>query len=258
MKLLSALSLAIAAALLSQSHAAVVHDVASNYGGSFLNGDNGGTGFLPWSISQNNGGSLFAGSFIGDSTSGAGDINTTANSSFGLFANPTAAFVDASRAFATSLATGETFSFDLAVNLDNGTKGFNLFAGSQGEVMNFNILGGASVSSSNTTLNPGSGAGYDYGGNDAVIEVAISVLSATQFGYQISRTSSQGIQGSLFSGTVSGLTDSLSGFAFYVAGTDSGAAQNNLYFNNLQVVPEPSVSLLAALGGIAWAFRRRA
>jgi hypothetical protein len=152
---------------------------------------------------------------------------------------------------------GQTFSFKLALNQDNGNKGFNLFAGSQGDVFNFNVGSGASVSSANATLNPGSGVGYNYGGNDAVIDVAISMLSPTSIGYQISRTSSSGLQGNLFTGTVTGLTNSIGGFSFYVSGTDNGAAQNILYINNLQVVPEPSASLLVALGGIACAFRRR-
>lgn len=56
---------------------------------------------------------------------------------------------------------------------------------------------------------------------------------------------------------MTGRTDSLSGFSFYVSGNASGVKQNNLYFNNLQIVPEPSASLLIALGGIACALRRR-
>jgi hypothetical protein len=177
--------------------------------------------------------------------------------SFGLFANPVAASVTASRAFTTALVAGQTFSFELALNFDNGNKGFDLFAGSQGQVFNFHVGTGGSVSSSSATLNPGSGLRYDYGGNDAVIDVAISVLSPTSFSYQIPRTYSLGNQGNLFTGTVSGLTDSFSGFAFYNSGTDRGASENNLYFNNLHVVPEPSASLLIALGGIACTLRRR-
>lgn len=246
-----------AVAFSSQSHSAVIQDVASNYGGSFNNGSNGGTGFLSWSIANNdNAATIFAGSFIGSSTSGAGNIDTS-GVSFGLYANPGAAFVTADRAFSTALVTGQSFSFDLAVNFDNGNKGLSLFAGAQGEVFNFNLGSGASVSSANALLIPGSGAGYDNGGNDAVLNVNFEILSATSMSYQISRTSSMGFQGTLFSGTVAGLTEPLSGFRFYVSGTDDGSAQNNLYFNNLQVVPEPSASLLIALGAAACALHRR-
>ncbi len=242
--------------LLMQTHAAVVQDIASNYT-SFVNASNGGFGFQPWAISSNgNGGPIFAGSVLGDSTIGAGNINTS-GVSFSLFAHPTAASVDASRAFTTALLPGQVFSFKLALNSDNGNKGFNLFAGSQGELFNFNIGSGGSVSSANAVLNPGSGAGYNYGGNDAVINVAISVLSPSSLSYQISRTSSLGNQGNLFTGTITGLTDAVSSFSYYVSGTDNGAAQNTLYINNLQVVPEPAAGLLVAMGGISCVFRRR-
>ncbi|MFZ4683187.1 MAG: hypothetical protein ACOYMS_11835, partial [Terrimicrobiaceae bacterium] len=230
----------LALALIASAQAQLASDNAGNYGGAWSNGNNPGSGFLPWSITNNNNGAtIFAGSFVGSSTAGAGNINTS-GVSLGLYANPTAAFVNASRAFGVSLSSGSIFTFQLALNFDNGNKGFDLFAGSQGQIFNFNVGTGASVSSSSATLNPGAGAGYNYGGNDAVIGVTLSVLSATQVSYDISRTSSQGFQGTLFSGTVSGLTENISGFAFYVAGTGAGIDQNNLYINNLSVVPEPS------------------
>jgi hypothetical protein len=237
----------------SMAHAQVAADNAANYGGSWTNGSNQGSGFLAWALSNNNGGPVFAGNFIGNSTDGAGNINTGGNA-FGLYANPGAAFSNADRGLAQSLALGSSLSFQLALNFDNGNKGFSLFAGSQGEVLNFNVGSGASVSSANATLNPGSGLGYNYGGGDAVLDFTLTVLSATQFSYDISRTSSLGSQGTLFSGSVSGLTENISGFRFYVAGTDNGDAQNNLYFNNLSVIPEPStwaLLLVAALLGVA-------
>lgn len=241
----------------SPLHAAAIIDIAANYGGVWGNGQNAGTGFLPWSIIGNNGGGLFSGSFIGSSTDGAGNINT-GGVAFGLFANPAGAFVNADRAFVTTLSPGETFSFDLAVNFDNGAKGFNLYAGSQGQVFNFNLGSGASVSAGGgASLTAGPGAGYNYGGNDAVINVEIQIMSTSQFAYLIGRTSSQGNQGTLFSGTVQGLVDDISGFRFYVSGTDDGAAQNNLYINNLSVVPEPSAGVIAAAGLIPLLRRRR-
>jgi hypothetical protein len=218
------------------SFAQIAADNASNYGGSWTNGSNGGSGFLAWSIySNNNGFSIFAGNFLGNSIDGAGDINTS-GVSFGLYANPGGAFVNADRAFSTSLTTGKVFTFKLALNFDNGYKGFNLYAGPQGEVFNFNVGGGGSVSSANgATLNPGVGAGYNYGGSNAVIMVTLEVLSPTSFSYNISRTSSEGFQGTLFGGTVTGLTNDLTGFRFYVSGTDNSASQNNLYINSLNV-----------------------
>ena len=249
------LSLAIALAGGICAHAQIASDVASNYGGTWTNNSTGGTGFLPWSITNNNGGAVFAGTFTGNSTAGAGNINTS-DVSFGLYAHPAAASVTASRAFSLALTTGDVFTFQLALNYDNGNKGFNFFAGSQGEVFNFNVGTGGSVSSANAVLNPGSGFGYNYGGN-ATINVNLSVTSSTQFAYTISRTSETGFQGTLFSGNVTGLTEALSGFAFYNSGTDNGAAQNNLYVNNLSVIPEPSTYALIALGSLLTLAARR-
>lgn len=245
---------AIAFALPAQAQ--IVSDNAGNYNGTWTNGSNGGTGFLAWTINNNDGGGNFAGTFIGDSTAGAGNINT-GGQSFGLYANPGLAFVNADRAFATSLAVGNIFSFQLALNFDNGNKGFNLYAGTQGQVFNFNVGSGASVGASGgATLNPGSGAGYNYGGNDSVLDVTIT-MSSSSFAYQIARTSSGGFQGTLFSGTVTGLTDNVTGFRFYVSGTDSGAAQNNLYVNSLEVIPEPTAFALLSAGLGAWILRRK-
>ncbi|MCH8528783.1 MAG: PEP-CTERM sorting domain-containing protein [Kiritimatiellae bacterium] len=236
----------------------IAFDSAGNYE-AWGDGMNNGDGFLAWAISSGGGDSGFAGVFLGDSTDGAGDINSDGQS-FGLFANQDpGAFVNADRGFETALTVGDVFSFDLALNFDNGNKGFNLFAGTQGEVFNFNVGSGGGVSSNNATLNHGVEAGYDYGGNDAVLNFSFGVLSAEVVSYSISRSSAQGNQGVLFSGTVSNLFDAVSGFRFYNSATDNGDAQNNLYFNNLQVVPEPGTALLlvGGLGMLAWLRHRR-
>ncbi len=232
-----------------RSHALVASDVASNYGGSWTDGSNGGTGFLPWTlINNNNPPDTLAGASLEDSTAGAGDINT-GGVSFALFASPGGAFSAASRNFAEGMAVGETFSLDMAVNQDNGFKGFTLQAGSQGEVFSFSIGSGASVGAGSATLNPGSGTGYNYGGTDAVLHLTFTTISASEFSYEVSRSSSEGFQGTLFSGTVSGVSFSLSGFVIFVADSSGGAPENTFYVNNFNVVPEPSTYALVLLGG---------
>src|SRR5438046_6562859 len=75
-------------------------DPAYNLG--WTEGSDGGTPatFNPWSLTENNnnGTTVFAGYFIGDSTAGSGDINTSGKS-FGIFANPAGAFEKASCVF---------------------------------------------------------------------------------------------------------------------------------------------------------------
>lgn len=55
-------------------------------------------------------------------------------------------------------------------------------------------------------------------------------------------------------------TTGATGFTLYNSNTTSNASANNLYANNLQVVPEPSSLALIGLGGLAMMrlIRRRA
>lgn len=234
-------------------------DDASNYGG-WSDGSNQGSGFLDWSLNSSGGTSGFGGHFIGNSTDGAGNINTGTNQSFGMYANlDSGAFSTAIRSFGSALSVNDEFSFKMGVNFDNGNKGFNLRVAGD-SIFNFNVGGGGSVSSANATLNAGSGAGYDYGGNDAMLDAVIRVIGADTIEYEISRISSQGNQGVLFSGTVSDIAGSIDNFEFYVSGTDNGDDQNNLYVNSFSVseVPEPSAfALLAGVTALALLVRRR-
>ena len=238
-------------------------DNASNYGGTWASGDTGGTGFLAWSISNNDGGGNFAGSFIGSSTPAAGDINT-GGVSFGLYANPGVAFINADRGFASAMSVGDVFSFNLGVNFDNGSKGFNLYSGGTGgaQIINFNVGSGAQINAgSGLTVNAGTGLGYNYGGPSA-LGLTLTYTDATTLTYSVSRTSTQGNQGVLFSGTVTGSFSAPDAFRLYVSGTDGGGApENNLYANSLSVVPEPSTYALLALSAAAaggYMARRRA
>ena len=217
----------------------------SAYSGGWLNGTNGGTSgtFNPWDLTNNNnGGSNFAGYFLGDSTAGSGNINT-GGVSFGIYANPSTAFADAIRSFGSTLSVGQTFSLDLAVNFRNGNKGFSLFDGAT-QIFNLN------VGADDYTIN-GLSIGAPYS------STAIFSLSFTQ------TTLTAGTYSVFYNGNSTfynlGYTGLASGFKLYNSGTDGGANENNLYFNNLSIVPEPSsLALLAgpALLG-AWFFVRR-
>lgn len=238
-----------------EGYALEASDDASAYGSSWSNGSNFGSGFGAWDLSNSNndGSTIFAGAFIGDSTAGAGDINTGTNQSFGLYANPGAAYIDATRSFASNLAANDRFSAQLALNYANGNKGVLLRSGTT-DVIGFNV--GNNTAAMNTVFTDNAtAANYDYGGDDAVIDVVIQVINSTSLSYQISRTSGSGTQGILYSGTVTGITAAIDNVKFYVSGTDNGDPQNNLYFNSLNVtnVPEPAQSVLA-LAAVALIF----
>jgi hypothetical protein len=235
-------------------------DDAAAYGSTWSDGSNFGSGFNAWDLSSNNhdGSTNYAGAFIGDSTAGAGNINTGTNQSFGLYANPGTAYIDATRSFASSFSANDRFTLKLGVNFTDGNKGFVLRSGTD-EVVGFNV--GATTEIITDFTDTATVANYDYGGNDAVIDVVIQVINAGSLSYQISRTSSQGIQGMLFSGTVSNITSAINNLKFYNSGT-TGGDQNNLYFNSLNVtnVPEPAYSVLALASAallLVWIVRRR-
>ena len=54
------------------------------------------------------------------------------------------------------------------------------------------------------------------------------------------------------------LSAPINNFKFYVSGTDDDSANNSLYFNNLEVIPEPSIYglILGVLALAARAHRR--
>jgi hypothetical protein len=252
--------------LVSSAFALTASDDASNYGGGWSTGDNSGSGFGTWDLTDNNnnGTDVFAGYLIGNSTEGAGDLNTGTNQSFYIYANPVAAFASAQRDFNTALVLNDQFTFNFGVQNDNGNKGFTIRNDGDQEVFGFNVGSGASVNGVFTN-NPVA-ATYDFGGGDALLQAVITIIDdsvgSSQLSYSISRISSAGTQGVLFSGTIIGITGLIDNFTFYNSGTDAGEnAANNLYFNSLSVasVPEPGAYALiaGALALLCVATRRR-
>ncbi|MBA3961731.1 MAG: hypothetical protein H0X40_07510 [Chthoniobacterales bacterium] len=237
------------------------------YGGSgtgSFNGKDGGTPatFGPWTVTANPAGTTSAGSFIGDSTTlapgnGGGNINTS-GVSFGLFGYGDA-YVNATRSFDAPLSLGQTFSIQLAVNFRNGNKGIDLRDASGNIVFDLNI-GGDIYSVNNTppgvTTNLFNNA-YD---PNTVFTVQLTQTDATAGTWTIIR--SGGMSGTASSGIFpyQGVPASID--LYNVQTTDNGAPEDNLFFNNLQIIPEPSPLTLFAgsgfLGGLICLRRRRA
>ena len=247
--------------LAGNAFALTAFDDASNYGGGWADGSSLGSGFGTWSLTSDGSTGGFAGYFIGDSTAGAGDINTGSSQSFAMYANGAAdSSVAATRSFSTALTTDDQFSFDFAVNFADGNRGFNLRT-SGTNVIGLNI---GSTTNINTgfTDNSTNAQTYDYGGGDAMLQAVIQVIGLDRVDYQISRISSQGVQGVLFAGSITDIVGSIDNFEFYISGDDSSSGNgDNLYFNSLSVseVPEPGTYALIAgtLALLCVAKRRR-
>jgi hypothetical protein len=245
-------SLAAAAFAVGTLSAQIASDNGGNYGGGWTDGSNGGSGFSPWALSSGTG-TGFAGNFIGDPS--AAGITGMGSQAFGLFANPSGsgAFSTADRSLTTPLAAGNIFSFQWSINFDSGStgnKGFNLYTGEPGtgQIVNVNNGGSSAITFNDTDI------GFGYGVN--AMTWTFTQISPTSLGLSVNGRDGSG----LFTTNISGLSGPVSSFRFY-ASDMQGGNQAQPYFNNLEVVPEPSTYALLTLGALAlggYAARRRA
>ncbi len=236
---------AVAATLASSVQASIVvaSDNASNYGGSWTTGSNGGTGFGAWDITTGGGGSK--GAYIGDPA--LKGISGMSSSSFGLYANGGGgASITASRSFGAALGVGDSFSFQWGINWDSdffGNKGFNLFAGVD-QVINVNN-GGNDLIKVN-----GSNTGFGYGTN--AMTWTFTQTTATTVTVTANDRDGTGSYSAVIN--VSG---ALSGFSLYAS--DLGPGNNREpFFNNFAIdaIPAPGALALLGLAGLV-AGRRR-
>ncbi len=216
-------------------------------------GDNGGSGFGAWT---------FVGQgFIGTSTANGNSMGGIDSSgvSFGLFSNAGApANAQAIRPFSSSLAVGETFmmDFDNGFVATGGIVGFALRNAANNSLFQFTFTGGENFyriegSTSQTTAH-----GFTSDG----MRTSFTLTSESTFSFSVQFNDNMALE--VFTGTLAnpgGAITNLRLLAFNT--TDPNGSLSDVFYNNLQVIPEPSsIALLAApmlLGGWFFARRRR-
>ncbi|MEY2536675.1 MAG: hypothetical protein QOG67_415 [Verrucomicrobiota bacterium] len=235
------------------------------YGGSGAGSFDGKDGGTPatlgaWTVTANPSGTTSAGSFIGDSTTLApgnsgGNVNSS-GVSFGLFGH-SGAYVNAVRSFDAPLLIGQTFSIQLAVNFRNGNKGIDVRDANSNVIFDLNI-GGDVYSVNNTGGGTTNLFGNAYDPN-TVFTVQLTQTSATEGTWTIIR--SGGLSGTASSGIFPYMGVAASFDLYNVQTTGGGAPEDNLFFNNIQIIPEPSTFTLLAgpalLGALLYVRRRQ-
>jgi len=252
----------------------VASDQADNapYNDGWQTGDNGGSGFGAWTLTQTSGNiDGFNGQYIGTSANnGFGDTTPnidTSGKAFGEYGNTGNSAV-AYRAF----GTGEMYNnsvFHWAMDngfIDNGTSvGLTLRTGdadanpgnyNTGARFEFLFLGGS--------------ADYEYIDSAGVHDTGISFLDtglqlslrltgSDGYSLTISNGNNTALLGT-YSGTLEGTPNSsIDSFAIYNNDAGSGGA-HDAFFNSFSVnaVPEPTIAVLLGLGaGIIWLRRRQ-
>ncbi len=233
-------SLIAAVASIALSSGAFAANVASdnastaNYpGGAWTTGSNGGVGFGAWTLSSSPSGG-FAGSYIGGTALG--------NPTFGIFSgnNASAGFVAYRPFTGGNLAAGQSFSVSLANTATiNGQIGVTLMSGASAR-WTLKFVGGGQ----NWLLNDGQndfGAGQAYAANTP-LTLNFTYNGGSSYSYSFGTGS-----GNNFTATAD--ISNLNAVQFF--STDQGPDQN-MGFNDLQVIPEPSTYALLALSGIAF------
>ena len=196
-------------------------DNATNYGGSWTNGSNQGTGYNAWSITTGGGSS---GVYIGTpATSGISNTNIGATS-FALFGN-SGQYVNATRYFGAGgsnvpMLIGDVFTFYWGMNWDcgsSGSKGFDLRADGS-TIFNVNNANSATISTTN-------GNAFTAYGTNAML-VTLTRTSWTQ--YSFSMTARNG--GATYTTTISS-SSNINNINMYCGAQQDNNGNRDIFFN---------------------------
>ncbi len=246
-KLLSLGSLLLLSAIASPNSASasnLAFDNSSFYtSATWTNGSNQGVGFAPWAFDGGNGNSGGFGTFIGGTA-------VDPLSSFGIFSFPadSGAFAGVTRAFTGGpLVAGQTFSITLGYTgiANNGSVGFDLrdSAGVTLFSVNTNGAGDWQLNDGSSNFNSGAAAVA----NTSLI-FSFTYNGGNNYSYTLGAGSGIGFI------AANNLTD-ISQIRLFSFQQGSG---ENLGFDNLSVVPEPSTWVMVAGGlGLLTLLRRR-
>jgi hypothetical protein len=232
------------AALSSGAFALEASDNSSNYDATFI-GLNQGTGFNAWTGSGTGGG----GNYIGSSG--------LSSSSFAIFSGGGSGnSFEATRPFSSAMNVGDTFSVQFGYTgvADDGVIGINLFSDTAFR-LGIKFTGGQGE----WTLNDGGndfGIGIPWSGGTPGTTLNFSFTRGSENNYSINVSQgSDSFEGLNF--TASSGVMSVDRVQFFTGGQGGG---ENIGFDNLNVVPEPSTYALFVLGAAAmsgYVIRRR-
>ncbi|HMP90460.1 MAG TPA: hypothetical protein PJ991_09670 [Kiritimatiellia bacterium] len=203
----------------------------------FENGENSGFGLQGWIISGNDGDgegyTNYVGAFIGDSTSGGPNVNSSEGTAFALYANKDGEggddpLVEATRPF-DELGVGESVSFVMGVNFRNGAKGV-MFQNAGDWLFEVGVFADDYWYNVRDQGNNPVSLGWNYAADSAIV-VILSRVDATTYNVSLSREGGSPEELIIQGITLSKAPDRV---RFYVFNTDSGD-ENNLYINNLAI-----------------------
>ena len=247
----------LAVAMVTARAAAPASDQASNSpyepGNTWTDGQNGGTGFAAWSLTNGTNSGFFMGSSAQNGNGTSGNIDTS-GISWGMFANSG----DTATAIRPFTAGGSNGIAQLAVgdsislSMDNGfiqtsgQEGFSLQNGTGADRFAFFYLGGDSVDSYKITVN-----GSTFNLNIPFTADGFSNITFTlgaSNGWTLSLTPTGGSTSVFSSTNFSSLAASnITRIRMFDVNGGAGTS-NNLYFNNLVINAVPEPSTLALLG----------